>query len=751
MLNFGRDFLRNFKKLGIVTLSTGLSFGILAPAVGATAPTNGQQEKVQIRVAQTETVVTKSELIEKFKGLFPKRFDFLNESDFHMSSGHHYPGDDTIRYNLSFHKEVNGKQLYGDVGFIGKDLEIENFHYQPANAPDALFPAKVTEEEAEKIALSFLSEFPNGSEYQLDTDHNYYPGNQTLTEPIRYSFAFVRTKNQVPISDQQIQITVLGNGEVVEFYRSPMENGSQTYDDMKKVKAEEEILNKVKANLSTDLQYRIDVDYQTGEKHVKLVYQPTSEVIGVNALSGDWQTVNGFSSEFPEEKEIKMITAEPMQPNQSAVSLEEARDFAKELLAVDSEEITLSIESIDERENYNGQEVISIQYMYQYDNGGHGAEIQLNKNTGEIIQYHDIKSEVLDQVGEELESDKTISSDEALQQAVKYLKEFTPSYLHNYAMPVRETSYEEEQGIYHFSFPRVVNGILVSGDQISASVSADGSLLGLNVDYQDIDNWPSSKEVISEEEATAKFIEQLSLDLRYVKETYNPEEKHYHLVYSPLYNENDFSFLDANTGEWSSMVEDEGDRPVVSHPWAEEELNYLIHAGILDIRDENSFDADAPVTKGDAIEIIMKSLTPFFEDYYPGQESMSQTFENIDPKHPLYQVVERAVNMGILTTENTTFELDAPLTREELAVWYVRALELEQAAKNNGIYQLDFADANKVNEKYIGHVALTNSLGLLTASNDHFNPKQEITYAELAVSDFLLAHEVYERGLQMYY
>ena len=27
---------------------------------------------------------------------------------------------------------------------------------------------------------------------------------------------------------------------------------------------------------------------------------------------------------------------------------------------------------------------------------------------------------------------------------------------------------------------------------------------------------------------------------------------------------------------------------------------------------------------------------------------MNQTFDNIDPKHPLYQAIERAVEMGII-------------------------------------------------------------------------------------------------------
>ncbi|MFC7685301.1 YcdB/YcdC domain-containing protein [Ureibacillus sp. GCM10028918] len=737
--------MKNLRTLGILTLSTGLSFGVLAPAVSA----NEQNEMVQIRTASVESVVTKSELIKRFKELFPNKFDFLKDGDFHMGSGHHFPDDDTIRYNLSFHKEINGKQVHGGIGFVGEELEIENFYYQPANSVDALFPAKITKAEAEKAALAFLKKLPGVSEYQLDTSHDYYPGNQTLTEPIRYSFTFVRTENQLPISDQFLQVTVLGNGEIVDFYRSPINMDAHTFDDSTKVIPENEILAKVKENLSIDLQYSIDFDYQTGDRTVQLVYQPTNAFLGVHALSGEWQTVNGFSPDVPEEQEIEFITAQPIQPKQTDFSLEKAKAFAQEFLSIDSDKVKLTIESIDERKNHNGQEVIAIQYMYYYGNSGHGTELQLDQQTGEIIQYTDIKSDVLREMGESTENSQPISNEEALNLAVEYLKEFSPSHIHNYAKRLGEAQFDRDRGVYYLTFPRVVDGILVTGDAISVNVSADGSLLGLNVNYQDVENWPSVEEVITEEEAKTKFLEQLSLELQYVKAGF-ADDDHYQLAYAPVFNENQFSFLDANTGEWNSLME-ESERQGIEHPWAEDELNFLMNARILDVEDVTTFDADVQLTKGDALAVIMKSLTHFYEGgYYPGQENTSQSFENIDPEHPLYQIVERAVSMDILDTESAILDLDAHLTKEELSVWYIRALGLGQAAKQGSIYQLDFADADDVQDEYIGHVALANSLGLLTANQNQFNPDQEVTYAQLAVSVVRLAHEAYERNPDMY-
>lgn len=724
---------------------------MFASVASASTSVNGQPEKVQIKVASTETVVSKNDLIKKFHEFFPKRFDFLTTSDFHMGGSHFYPEDDTLRYELSFSKTVKGKQLYGSVGFIGDNLEIEQFYFQPTNEAEALFPAKVSKEEAREVAVDFINKFLDGKDYQLETDpFNYYP-RQLLTEPIRYSFSFSRTENKVAITDQRIEVSVLGNGEIVSFYGNPTSLGSSTYDDVKQIKDKNEILEKVKGNLSVNLHYQIDQDFRTGDRKVQLVYQPTTNLRGIHAQSGKWLTANGNSSDLPGTTKIEKLSAKPLPPKQDGITLEEAKKIAEQFLEINSDRVKLSIQTIDEIENYNGQAVISIQYMYKFGSGGHGTNMEINKNTGEIIQYNDITSQILNEIGEKPKKEKALSSKEALAQAVKYLKEWVPSYLHNYAMPIEEPYFEENQGAYQFNFPRVENGVIVIGDQINVGIAADGSLNSMNVNYQDIEQWPSIDKVISAEKAKTLLKEALSLKLTYMKQEKNEDKHHYDLVYLPVFNEEPFSFLNANTGEWNSLY-NENISTVISHPWAEEELNYLINAKIIDIKDSEKFNGDATVSKGEAIKIITNSLTYIYHGrYFFGNENMNQTFENIDPKHPLYQSIERAVEIGIIKPDSPTYSFDTPVNREELAAWYIRVLGLEQAAKQSNIYRLDIADANKIQTEYTGYVALASSMGLLKTEQNQFNPDREVTYAELAVSIIRLAHEMAEKGRDIRY
>ena len=741
----------NLKKLGIIVSSSVLSLGMFSSISNASTVVNGQPEKVQIQIASTETMVSKNDLIKKFHSLFPNQFDFLTNSDFHMSSGHFYPDDDKLRYDLSFSKVIKGKPFYGNVGFVGEDLEIEQFSYQPPSGADSLFPAKVSKEEAKIKAVGFIKNFFDGADYQIEEDSFNYSPTQILTEPIRYSFAFTRTENQISISDQRIDVTVLGNGEIVGFYRSPVKKESSTFDDVTKIKDANEILKNVKENLSVDLQYQLNHDYQTGDRSVQLVYQPNVKIRGIHATSGKWLTGNGYSADFPTKTKVEKITAKPLPPKQNGITLAEAKKIAEQLLYIESDKVKLTIESVEEITNFNGQAVISIQYMYQFANGGHGTSIEINKNTGEIIQYNDITSEILEQLGEKPTKKNPIAQKEAQTQAEKYLTKWVPSYLHDYAKPVDEPYFDERMGSYYFTFPRVVNGIIVQGDQISVSIGADGSLYGLNVNYQEVEQWPSVDTVISEENAKSILKEELSLKLNYMKKDNKKDNHHYDLVYLPVFNEEPFSYLNANTGEWNSLY-NENFKTVISHPWAEEELNYLINAKLIDIKDTKNFSGDASVSNGEALKIILNSLTHFYSgSYHGGRENTNQTFENIDSENPFYLAIERAVEMGIIQPNTKSFDFESPVKREELAVWYIRVLGLEQAAKHNSVYKLEFADANKVQKENIGYVALANSMGLVNAEQNHFNPEAEVTYAELAVSIIRLAHELSEKGNDLRY
>ncbi|MDM5333916.1 hypothetical protein QUF56_11820 [Ureibacillus composti] len=737
--------MKKFGKVGILVTSTALSFGVLSSVANAQTPIENQPERVAIEVASTETTISKNTLIKKLKELFPKQFDSLSSNDFYMSNGHYYPDDERIRYDLSFHKTVKGKDLYGSIVFVGDDLELETFHFEPLNTADALFPAKVSKEEAEKIAVSFLNKLSNGKEYEIDKDtidYSYY-SNQLITEPVRYEFRFVQKKNNVPLADQQIQLTILGNGEVVSFYRYAEDAKDATFVKIEEIKSENELLQKIKDNLDVSLRYQVITDYRTGDESIALIYSPNVKY-GVNAISGDWQTANDFTKEVPKEAEIEKLAAKPLPARQANMTVEQAKKAAEQLLKIDSDKVKLTISSVEEV-NYGNEDLLSVQYSYDWAYGGMGSSIEFNKATGEIVSYHDMKRDILLESGESTGNKGKLTEQQALAKALDYLKEWVPSYLNNYAKPIDEPSFFESQGTYYFTFPRVVNGILVEGHQINVGVGTNGSVNSLYINHRDNVDWPSPEEVVSKEEAKNKLTDALSLKLQYIKQGNDPKDHDYKLVYTPIYNGEAYSYLDANTGEWSSLFR-KNDTPVLTHPTAEAELNYLLQNRMLEIKDAASFNADSSMTNGEALKLLVKSLSYFYEfDTSAAEENANQTYANIGPDHPYYSIVERAVRIGIINADET-FKADAKLTREQLAVWYIRALGLETAAKEHDIYKLSFADSSKIQNEYRGYVALADALELVSAQKNQFNPKGEVTYADVAVSIFSLAQAIHETG-----
>lgn len=725
-----------------------MTVGLFSTTVSAAPNGTNQTSKPIVQVAASNVVYTKDDLIKKFRSYFPKQFDSLKSSDFQMSSGNYYtPEDETSRYSLSFTQTIEGKRVYGSVGFVGDNLDIEHFSYSPPIGSDALFPAKVSKDEARKLAVDFVKTLLKEDSYQLESDNNYYYPTRILTEPINYSFSFTKTKNDISISDNRVDINVLGNGQITSFYKYPSTQEKNTFDEVKNIKSEKDILNKLKENLEVELQYQVNIDYQSGERTVKLVYQPTGNFLGLSAATGKWLTPNGYTDQFPSKTKLKKIVEKPLPAKQKGITMEQAKKAAEKLLENKSDKLKLSIQSIDEIENYNGQTVYSIQYMYNHRNGGSGASIEINKATGEVIQYHNMLGYLMNELGEKQEVAKPISQKDALAKATSYIKEWIPSYLHNFSMPVDEPYYEENMGAYNFSFPRVVNGIIVSGDSINVGVSADGSLSSLYVNEQKVEEWPSLKEVISAKEAKTLLNNSLKVKLNYSKQMQKKDNKHYDLLYVPVYNDSSYSTLDATTGKWSSLFGGEQSSVVVSHPTAQEELNYLISTKILDVKDAKAFNGDAAITKGEALKILMNSLTYFYEGrYYYGNETVEQTFDNIDPKHPLFQLIERAVSAEIIKAGDKKFDVDSPVTREELSAWYIRVLGLEHAAKHYDIYKVNFEDTNKIKSDYIGYVALANKYGLFATEKNQFNPQQEVTYAEMSVSTIRLAHEIAKKG-----
>lgn len=738
-----------FRKASTLLSATALSVGLFAPIASASTLGNERMEGLPIQIAQTDTTVTKNDLIKRVRGLFPNEFTDVAEKDFQMGTGYWYPNEDTVRYELSFSKNIDNQYVHGYFTFVDETLELEHFYYQGKNSKDAFFPAKYSKEEAQKVADTFIARFDENKGYELvPNDDNYYPLS-ILTEPIQYSFTYAKKQSGVQISDQSVHVSVLGDGTVISYSKTQNATGDFTYDDSTKKQSESVIAKHVQDALKAQLSYHVDMDYRTGDYDVKLVYKPNNQFMsGVHALTGEWLTSEGLTSTLPNQT-ITPIVTEPLAAKQPNLTPEQATEMAKKLLATDQKGVKLSVESIEEVTTETEKIVYSINYMYEYKNGGSGTSLTIDKATGDIIDYYNIENSL--EVQED-DSDETteLTQQQALEKAVAYVKEYAPSVAHQYSLPLDEVYYEEYNDSYYFTFPRIVNGLTVMGDQISVSVDAKtGNLSNLNVMAYDNVEWPAATASVSQQEATKILKDQLKLELQYVNHPEVEGEQHYSLVYLPVFKDNASAIIDANTGEWvASYGMTNSDKPTIEHPTAAEELNYLIQTGMLEV--DETFNPDAPITKEEALKVLLKSVTYTYYHGFDSSETTTQSFTNVTPEDELYPFVTNGLRLGMLDASKRTFDKTAPLTSQELAKWLIGTLNLNNAAKYSDIYQLNYSDAGQVDKELLGYVALAYKMGLLEAENNEIKPKNEVTYAQLAQVIVRLAQKMNEYQIRNY-
>ncbi|MER2107398.1 MAG: YcdB/YcdC domain-containing protein [Solibacillus sp.] len=729
------------KKFAAIMSASLLALTMLAPTAGAQG--TPIHDGVQIQIANVDINVSKETLIKKFKALFPGKFNYLTNNDFQLNNtGHYYHNDPTVRYELSFNKQVNNKMVYGHITFAGDEYEIEQFYYTPTETKEALFPAKVSKDEALNIAEKFVNKLPGGKTYKLQETFNY-SSHTTLTEPIQYSFAFARLHNGIPLGDQYVHVTVLGNGEITNLSQPMMMKKDVTYDQETNVQSKEEMLEKYKQALSVDLQYSFNYLPNQPAGELTLIYRTNPNILGIQAATGKWQTATDFATNVPEVKKAKPIVAAPLQVNAQPLTIEDAKKKAEELLKIDDKNVKLVIHSAEEQER-NGMTVIYVHYMYESRFSGFGGGLEFNKATGEIIQYHNSRND-LEEASDK--APKLLSESAAKNYALDALKEFTPSVLHEYSEPIDMPYIDYERGTYSFTFPKLINGIPSSAHSISVGINHKGELQYLYNSEFEVKSIPSPDDVVSETAAKKAYTDALDLELRYVRHGVN--QNHYHLVYVPVFGKESYSFVDAKTGELQNTLGKKMTTPI-EHPVAADQLNYLAETGILKVTDVEKFNADAKVTKGEALEILVKSLSYFYYGMYGQEGSPEQMINGVSPDDPYYPIVERAVMLGVLDSQDT-FSTSATVTREEVAIWFIRLLGLQQAAEQSQIYKLSMTDAADITAENAGYVALAEALQLLPLNNNAFNPKAEMTYAELAVATFELAYEIADKNNQYYY
>lgn len=173
---------------------------------------------------------------------------------------------------------------------------------------------------------------------------------------------------------------------------------------------------------------------------------------------------------------------------------------------------------------------------------------------------------------------------------------------------------------------------------------------------------------------------------------------------------------------------------VTASSWAVEEINKAISVGLTtDAMTKRNYKDFA--TREDFAEIVMT-----FYDKLGGEPVVSGENVFVDTVN---KEIIRAQNSGIINgTSNTTFSPKKNLTREQLCVMILRALEAADINYNgNGKFQKSYMDYDAISSWAVDSVAIINSYKIMNGFDNKLDPQGTVT-KEMAM---LMLHRAYEQ------
>ncbi|WP_433617978.1 S-layer homology domain-containing protein [Paenibacillus cellulositrophicus] len=176
----------------------------------------------------------------------------------------------------------------------------------------------------------------------------------------------------------------------------------------------------------------------------------------------------------------------------------------------------------------------------------------------------------------------------------------------------------------------------------------------------------------------------------------------------------------------------------IAGSYAKDAINELVEKGIVNGKGDGKFDPTGKIERQDFAIILAKasgldvSSTP-----------TSPTFSDVPSDSYAYASVEAAVKAGLIKGQgNGTFGTGSNLSRQDMAVLFVRALGVDAQGKGS---ILKFSDASSISDYAKDAVAVAVGFGLFNGGTDgKFDPKGGAAREEVALvaSRFFDAKEI---------
>lgn len=155
--------------------------------------------------------------------------------------------------------------------------------------------------------------------------------------------------------------------------------------------------------------------------------------------------------------------------------------------------------------------------------------------------------------------------------------------------------------------------------------------------------------------------------------------------------------------------------------WAQDAIGQLVRSGAVSGYPDGHFRPDAPITRGEFVMMLVKALNL-------RSENESQVFNDTRDHFARDYIAVAATHGRVMGYGNNTFDPDALITREQMAVISVKTLAVEAAESVT-----PYSDSDDISSWAKDSVLKATQKGILTGYTDStFRPKGHTTRAEAA-------------------
>ncbi|MEB3103041.1 S-layer homology domain-containing protein [Ferviditalea candida] len=169
----------------------------------------------------------------------------------------------------------------------------------------------------------------------------------------------------------------------------------------------------------------------------------------------------------------------------------------------------------------------------------------------------------------------------------------------------------------------------------------------------------------------------------------------------------------------------------ISSHWAEASIKKSVELGFINGYGDGTFRPENPITRAEFTTALVGAMK------LPISKKSSVFVDDNNWAEPY---IETAIENNIILTDeydNLKFEPSKNITRQEIAVMAVRALDKAKEAEDQGYWKKIFSkltDLTQVDEKFRGYIKIANDLGIVNGYLDgSFGPKKTATRAEAVV------------------